>query len=170
MKLKCIHDIRLQPERAEMEEKMDIRRAQEKDMDRINELLRQVCMVHHKGRPDLFKGNNNRKYTDSQLREIIHDSRRPVFVAVDESENVLGYAFCIFQQHLNDNILTDIKTLYIDDLCVDETIRGQHIGKEQGCYNVTLNVWSCNEAAMKFYEKCGLKPQKVGMEMILSAR
>ena len=161
-----------------MEEKMDIRRAQEKDMDRINELLRQVCMVQHTGRPDLFKGDNNRKYTDSQLREIIHDSRRPIFVAVDESEKVLGYAFCIFQQHLDDNILTDIKTLYIDDLCVDETIRGQHLGKklyervlefakEQGCYNVTLNVWSCNEAAMKFYEKCGLKPQKVGMEVIL---
>ena len=61
---------------------------------------------------------------------------------------------------------------------MDETIRGQHLGKklyervlefakEQGCYNVTLNVWSCNEAAMKFYEKCGLKPQKVGMEVIL---
>ena len=45
---------------------MEIRRAQEKDMDRINELLRQVCMVHHKGRPDLLKGDNNKKYTDSQ--------------------------------------------------------------------------------------------------------
>lgn len=157
---------------------MDIRRAQEKDMDRINELLRQVCMVHHTGRPDLFKGDNNRKYTDSQLREIIHDSRRPIFVAVDESEKVLGYAFCIFQQHLDDNILTDIKTLYIDDLCVDETIRGKHIGsrlyqhvlayaKDNGCYNVTLNVWSCNESAMKFYQSCGLKPQKVGMETLL---
>lgn len=157
---------------------MRIRRAQEKDMDRINELLRQVCMVHHVGRPDLFKGGNHRKYTDSQLLEIIHDSRRPVFVAVDEEDTVLGYAFCIFRQHLNDNILTDIKTLYIDDLCVDEAIRGQHIGKKlyesvlefartQDCYNVTLNVWSCNEAAMGFYEKCGLKPQKVGMEIIL---
>ncbi len=97
---------------------------------------------------------------------------------MDETEKVLGYAFCIFQQHVNDNILTDIRTLYIDDLCVDETIRGQHIGKKlyenvlefaraQGCYNVTLNVWSCNETAMRFYEKCGLKPQKVGMETIL---
>lgn len=165
----------------ETEGKMKIRHAQEKDMDRFNELLRQVCMVHHTGRPDLFKGNGSRKYTDSQLREIIHDSQRPIFVAVDETEYVLGYAFCIFQQHLNDNILTDIKTLYIDDLCVDELIRGQHIGKKlyehvlefaktQGCYNVTLNVWSCNETAMRFYEKCGLKPQKVGMEMILSDR
>lgn len=162
----------------EMEEYMDIRRAKEKDMDRINELLRQVCLVHHNGRPDLFKGDGSRKYTDDQLLEIIHDDRRPVFVAVDEAGCVLGYAFCIFQQHKNDNILTDIKTLYIDDLCVDEHIRGRHIGralyesvlafaKEEGCYNVTLNVWSCNEAAVKFYENCGLKPQKVGMETIL---
>lgn len=157
---------------------MSIRRAQEKDMDRINELLVQVCMVHHKGRPDLFQGNHNRKYTDEQLKDIIHDEGRPIFVATDERDNVLGYAFCIFRQYPNDNILTDIKTLYIDDLCVEETIRGQHIGrklyeavlefaKENHCYNVTLNVWTCNEAAMKFYEKCGLKPQKIGMEAIL---
>ncbi len=157
---------------------MEIRRAEERDMGRINELLEQVCMVHHNGRPDLFQGNHNRKYTDAQLREIIHDEGRPVFVAADDCGYVLGYAFCIFQQHLNDNILTDIKTLYIDDLCVDETLRGQRIGKrlyetalafarERGCYNVTLNVWSCNEPAMRFYEKCGLKPQKIGMEVIL---
>ncbi len=157
---------------------MEIRRAKEKDMDRINELLRQVCMVHHIGRPDLFQGNHNRKYSDAQLREIIGDEKRPVFVAVDGQDEVMGYAFCIFQQHINDNILTDIKTLYIDDLCVDEKIRGKRIGKalyenvlafarKQGCYNVTLNVWSCNETAMRFYEKCGLKPQKIGMETIL---
>lgn len=157
---------------------MEIRRAEEKDIERIHELLIQVCQVHHKGRPDLFQGNHNRKYTDEQLKEILHDEKRPVFVAVDETDRVSGYAFCVFQQHMNDNILTDIKTLYIDDLCVDEKSRGKHIGKalyervlefakEQGCYNVTLNVWSCNETAMKFYEKCGLKPQKVGMETIL---
>lgn len=157
---------------------MNIRRAQEKDIPGINQLLIQVCMVHHIGRPDLFKGNQNRKYNDEQLREIIKDEKRPIFIAAGENEEVLGYAFCIFQQHINDNVLTDIKTLYIDDLCVDENIRGKHIGqalyqavlgfaKESGCYNVTLNVWSCNEAAMKFYEKCGLKPQKIGMETIL---
>ena len=156
---------------------MEIRRAKEQDMDGINKLLLQVCLVHHKGRPDLFK-YGAKKYTDEQLKAIIHDEDRPIFTAVDESGNVLGYAFCIFQQHIKDNILTDIKTLYIDDLCVDEEIRGRHIGKqlyetvhsfarEQGCYNVTLNVWSCNESAMKFYQSCGLKPQKIGMETIL---
>ena len=156
---------------------MEIRRAKEQDMDGINKLLLQVCLVHHKGRPDLFK-YGAKKYTDEQLKAIIHDEDRPIFTAVDESGNVLGYAFCIFQQHIKDNILTDIKTLYIDDLCVDEEIRGRHIGKqlyetvlsfarEEGCYNVTLNVWSCNESAMKFYQSCGLKPQKIGMETIL---
>ncbi len=156
---------------------MNIRRAENKDMSGINKLLLQVLMVHHNGRPDIFKPNA-KKYTDAELADILADDTKPVFVAVDEQENVLGYAFCVFQQHLNNNILTDIKTLYIDDLCVDEEKRGMHIGtalygyvldfaKESGCYNVTLNVWSCNESAMKFYEKCGLMPQKVGMEKVL---
>lgn len=156
---------------------MRIRRAEKQDINSINRLLLQVGMVHHKGRPDLFKGNS-RKYTDEQLLEIIEDDSRPVFVAADEKDSVIGYAFCVFQQYLNNNILTDIRTLYIDDLCVDESIRGRHVGrriydevirfaKESGCYNVTLNVWSCNEPAMKFYQKCGLRPQKTGLELIL---
>lgn len=156
---------------------MRIRRGEEKDMEGINNLLNQVLTVHHEGRPDLFKGNT-KKYTDQELTEILHDDAKPVFVALDEAENVLGYAFCIFQQRLNDNILTDIKTLYIDDLCVDSVSRGRHIGRalyeyvldfarREGCYNVTLNVWECNPAARAFYEKCGLAVQKTGMEKIL---
>ena len=156
---------------------MIIRRAGLEDMAGINKLLKRVLMVHHNGRPDLFKANV-KKYTDEELGAIIRDDARPIFVAVDDGGAVTGYAFCVYQQCVNNNILTDVKTLYIDDLCVDESLRGQHIGKqlydyviafakEQGFYNVTLNVWSCNEGAMKFYEKCGLKPQKVGMELIL---
>lgn len=156
---------------------MNIRMAEERDLDGMNRLLQQVCLIHHKGRPDLFK-YGAKKYTDDQLRAILRDPSRPVLIAADDCNNVAGYAFCIFQQHPNDPFLTDIKTLYIDDLCVDETLRGQQIGRrlyeaalslarEKHCYNVTLNVWSCNEAAMKFYERCGLIPQKIGMETIL---
>ena len=156
---------------------MNIRRAVISDMPGINNLLNQVLMVHHNGRPDLFKANV-KKYTDEELAEIIGDDQKPIFVAVDDSDEVLGYAFCVYQQHINDNILTDVKTLYIDDLCVDEEKRGLRIGKNlyeyvvdfarnNNFYNITLNVWSCNESAMKFYEACGLVPQKVGMEKIL---
>lgn len=157
---------------------MDIRRAEERDIQGINKLLYQVLMVHHNGRPDLFKANT-KKYTDEELLEIMKDNKRPIFVGVNENNEVLGYAFCVFQQHIGDNVLTEIKTLYIDDLCVDENIRRQHIGKqlyeyviryasEQGCYNVTLNAWSCNPGAQRFYESCGMVPYKVGMEKKLS--
>lgn len=156
---------------------MKIRRAETCDMPRIDELLMQVELVHHKARPDLFK-NGGRKYTDEELAAIIADDKRPILVAVDDNNRLLGYAFCIFQQYLDNTIMTDIKTLYIDDLCVDEACRGQHIGRalyeavlaygrEHGCYNVTLNVWSGNDNAQRFYESCGLKPQKIGMEVIL---
>ena len=156
---------------------MLIRRAAANDIPGLNRLLEQVLMVHHNGRPDLFK-SGTKKYTDNELKALLLDDTRPIFVAVDEKDYVLGYAFGIFQQHLNNNILTDIRTLYIDDLCVDEGCRGRGIAtalyqevcrfaKESGCQAVTLNVWNGNDSAMKFYEKCGMKPQKVGMEAVL---
>lgn len=153
-----------------------IRFAIEKDIPKIGDLLRQVCLVHHNGRPDVFKAG--RKYSDAQLRDLLADSTRPILVAVDETDAVVGYCFCVFQQHPDSTVLTAIKTLYIDDLCVDETLRGQHVGRtlydaaldlarESGCYNVTLNVWSCNPNALRFYERMGMIPQKICMEKIL---
>lgn len=154
-----------------------IRKAELKDMKRIDDLLSQVLNVHHTARPDLFKANA-RKYNDEELTAILRDETRPIFVYEDENGMVQGYAFCIFQQHLDNNILTYIKTLYIDDLCVDETCRHQRIGhklydyvcdfaQKMGCYNVTLNVWADNISALKFYQSLDLHPQKVGMEKIL---
>ena len=153
-----------------------IRRAAESDIPVIDKLLYQVHKIHSDIRPDLFN-KGTKKYTDEELKSIIADDLTPVFVAEIEGR-VLGYAFCIHQQHINDNNLTDIRTLYIDDLCVDETSRGMHVGRalydhvigfarENGYYNVTLNVWAGNDSAMRFYESVGLKVQKVGMEKIL---
>ena len=153
-----------------------VRRASNKDIPEIMELLIQVDMVHHNGRPDIFKGPAT-KYTESELKDIINDEKTPVFV-YDDGKNVLGHAFCIHKQVTDDNVLTDIKTLYIDDICVDEKARGKHVGKalyehvigyakEKGFYNVTLNVWSCNPTAQRFYEAMGLVPQKICMEKVL---
>ena len=153
-----------------------IRMAKEKDIPKISDLLSQVCLVHHHGRPDIFK--IGRKYSREELQVMLTDAERPILVAVDEEDDVLGYCFCMFQQYNAHSVMTDIKTLYIDDLCVDEALRGRHVGKElydaavrlakdHSCYNLTLNVWSCNPSAIKFYEAMGLIPQKIGMEMIL---
>lgn len=154
---------------------MNIRKAEKKDIPQIETLLYQVAKVHSDGRPDLFQAGK-KKYTTEELEVLLEDSSRPIYVA-EEDNKVLGYAFCIYQENRS-NLLMNIKTLYIDDLCVLEDVRGMHIGtqlyeyvldvaKENGCYNVTLNVWECNEGAKRFYEKCGLKVQKTGMEKIL---
>ena len=153
-----------------------VRRAAERDIPAILELLVQVNLVHHRGRPDLFKGPTT-KYTDDELRDILASDETPVFVCVDGEDRVLGHGFCI-RQHFGGQLLQEVDTLYIDDICVDEAARGQHVGqalyehildyaRALGCHNLTLNVWSCNPGAMRFYEKLGLKPYKVGMEKIL---
>ncbi len=152
-----------------------VRRAAQGDIPRMIDLLYQVHDVHAQGRPDLFK-IGAKKYTEEELSEILKDEGKPIFVAEDNG-TVLGYAFCVFQPHegLNTPRFT---TLYIDDLCVDESARGKHIGrtiyeyvtafaKEQGCYNITLNVWTLNEAALGFYKSLGMNVQKYTMEQIL---
>lgn len=153
-----------------------VRRAVGKDIPSLMELLKQVNKVHYDGRPDLFKLET--KYSPDELSKIIADDDTPVFVCENEDGKILGHGFCVMQRPENTRLLTDILTLYIDDICVDESARGMHVGeaiyehiieyaRSNGCYNVTLNVWSCNPGAMKFYEKMGLVPYKVGMEKIL---
>ena len=153
-----------------------IRLANEKDIEQINNLLYQVHKVHSDARPDLFKAGG-KKYTDEELKEIIKDKEKPIFV-YEADGKIEGYAFCILIDNTNENSLCDYKSIYIDDLCVDENCRGKGIGKilydyvleyakKIGCYNLTLNVWEGNDSAMRFYKNIGLKIQKIGMEKIL---
>ena len=155
---------------------IEIARAGQEDIPDIINLLGQVLEVHHNGRPDIFKTSAT-KYKGTELAELLSDDKRPIFVA-KRGGRVLGYAFCIIKITENDNILQDTKTLYIDDLCVDESERGEGIGralyvyvksyaKEIGCYNLTLNVWECNTGAKRFYESMGLLPRNTLMETIL---
>ncbi len=156
---------------------MNIRRAEPIDAARINELLFQVAKIHNEGRPDIFK-TATKKYSDRELVKIISDDKTPIFVAVDNNNYVLGYAFCVYQSVKDNILLQDKKTLYIDDICVDEAARGKHIGsclydyvvefaKISGFDNITLNVWAFNQSAYKFYEKCGMKQLKITMEKTL---
>ena len=155
---------------------MTIRFACDRDIPGMIDLLQQVGAVHHQIRPDLFRAGAQ-KYDEAALNALLTDPNRPILAAEIEGK-LVGYAFCILQVTENDPVLCDRKVLYIDDLCVEETLRGQGIAgalyervleyaRELGCNAVTLNVWCGNENAMKFYEKCGLKPQKIGMETIL---
>ncbi len=156
---------------------MTIRKATALDAGRINELLYAVANVHAEGRPDIFK-RGTKKYTDEQLLQIINGEKTPIFVAVDEKNCALGYAFCV-EKTTDDSLLFQArKTLYIDDICVDEVVRGRGVGtalfeyveafaKAQGFDEITLNVWAFNEAAYAFYQKRGMREQKITMEKSL---
>lgn len=152
-----------------------VRKASPKDLQRIIDLLHQVNMVHHVIRPDLFKPNTT-KYSEQELEIILKDNNKPIFVYDDG--DVEGYAFCQITEVKDNQLLEDIKTLYIDDICVDEHARGKHIGKALyefvrdyaksiGCNNITLNVWEGNYAAISFYRNMGMHVQKTTMEIIL---
>lgn len=152
-----------------------IRRADKNDIGRIMELLQQVALVHNGIRPDLFRPHTT-KYSEEELEELLLDNDKPVFV-YDDGE-LLGHAFCMVEQTAGDRLLYDRKTLYIDDICVDEKARGRHIGQALyefvreyavsiGCDGITLNVWEGNAPAMSFYRNMGMQVRKTTMEVIL---
>ena len=154
---------------------MNIRFANPSDIPAMIALLQQVGDVHHQIRPDLFRAGAQ-KYDEAALLRLLAEDTRPIFIA--EEDGVLGYCFCILQITENDPVLCDRRVIYIDDLCVDETVRGKGVakalydavlayGRENRFDAVTLNVWCGNDRAMNFYEKVGMKPQKVGMEITL---
>ena len=154
-----------------------IQREKAENIDGILSLLGQVLAVHHEGRPDLFRKNGS-KYSRSELEKMVLDDENPFFVALDDAGNVVGYAFCNIHRYKNHGAFNDFDSLYIDDICVDEQARGNKVGtrifefvknfaNREGFYNITLNVWAENPTAMRFYEACGMKEQKRGMEFIL---
>ena len=153
-----------------------IRKARKEDIGRIIDLLHQVNMVHHEIRPDLFRPHTT-KYDRQELENLLNVEEKPVFV-FDSGDGVSGYAFCQITEIKDDILLQDIKTLYIDDICVDESARGRHVGKALfeyvreyaksiGFHNITLNVWEGNIPASRFYQNMGMKVQKTTMETIL---
>ena len=160
-----------------MSERFTIEKAVGKDIPDLIRLLGQINMIHHNGRPDLFRPHAT-KYTEDELAAILADEKTPVFVCRGDGGEVRGYSFCIVKEVTGSKLMTDFKTLYIDDLCVDESARGEGVGSKLyeycadfargiGCDSVTLNVWSFNSSAVRFYEKMGMTPQKVTMEMII---
>ena len=152
-----------------------IRKAEKRDIPGLMRLLHQVGAVHNGIRPDLFKANTT-KYNEQELAVLLEEDDKPIFVY--EDGEVLGHAFCQITEVKDHQLLQDAKTLYIDDICVDEATRGKHVGKALyefvrdyaksiGCYNITLNVWEGNDPAQRFYQSMGMQVQKTGMEIIL---
>lgn len=155
-----------------------IRKAEPQDAPRVLALLREIVQLHHAGRPDIFSGEAP-KYDAAALCEKFQNPQESIFVSVDEAGCVNGYVMCLLEEK-DDAFYTQrpYRTLYVDDLCVDKAARGSGVGRAlmqkaveearaRGCYNLDLNVWACNEDAIRFYEKIGMQKQRQYMEIIL---
>ena len=156
---------------------MKIRRAEEKDISKIKDLLGQVLELHASIRPDIFIPGTT-KYRDDELQEMVKDDQKPIYAAVDDNDQLIGYAFCELKQQPFSNNMIPFTSLFIDDLCVDASARGMHVGQQLfeyvkkeaerlGCYEVTLNVWEGNDSARHFYDKMGMRVKESMMEFIL---
>lgn len=154
----------------------NIREAKIEDIDMILELLKQVNKVHYDLRPDLFKLTT--KYSKEELMNIILNDKTKKIYVYEENNKVIGHIFIEFEIYENNQLLTDHKTIHIDDLCVDKDNYHKGIGKSLYLFikeyakrnnynNITLNVWDKNEA-YEFYKKLGLKIQKTTLEEIIT--
>ncbi len=156
---------------------MEIRRACSSDIPGILHLLHQVIRIHADIRPDLFKGEGS-KYTAEQLEKKLEDSGEIILVCVDGEGTVKGYVFGVSEQTEETSGTYAHKTIYIDDLCVDENVRKEHIGtklyqsmceyaKSHGYDRITLHVWQGNSPAQTFYQSMGMRPMYTAMEQTL---
>ncbi|MBQ6019916.1 MAG: GNAT family N-acetyltransferase [Clostridia bacterium] len=153
---------------------MRIRKAEAGDIPAVLRLLSQVLEIHARIRPDVFIPGST-KYTADELLSIFKDEKTPVFVA-DDGGTVVGYVFCAVREPQFRNTMRPRKTLFIDDLCVEEARRGERIGEtlfrfvrdeaeRLGCGDVTLCVWEGNDGAKRFYERMGMRPKETMMEL-----
>ena len=156
-----------------------IRRAIPEDYEVIGQLLVGLLVQHQSGRPDLFEPQNDGsgKYSREEFEAELADDRTVIFTACAD-ESVIGYIVCKLLTVRKNPVLKNVKTLYIDDLCVDESARGTGAGRklmeaaevyarETGCHNITLNVWEFNGNAKAFYEHLGYGTQRREMEKVL---
>ena len=157
---------------------MIFRKAQEKDIPKIIDLLQQVLEIHAAIRPDIFISGTT-KYDFDEVKKMLGDEQKPIYIAADDDDSARGYAICEIKETPSDAAnKVKFRQMYIDDLCVDQQARGQHIGqklfehvkseaKKIGCYEVTLCVWTGNDNAERFYENLGMKTKERVMEYIL---
>lgn len=143
-----------------------------------------ISSIEHNAEPtskgENFKINDISKEKNSKASEAItgvKKSKTKIDVAEKDGE-VLGHIFFEIQDHSGEAHRQNGKSIYIDDLCVKEEARGLSVGKQlldfakeygkkAGCYHLTLTCFWGNQAAYSFYEKQGLKPLNVEMEILL---
>ena len=153
-----------------------VRFARDEDLDRVNELRRQVNELHVAGKPEVFKPG----FCD-ELRDYIHvimeDPQKKIVVA--ELDGVIcGFAVLNHIVRPENPFMFERDFLDIDEFGVDENSRRQGAAtemvrfirawaEEQGFKRLELNMWAFNRGALAFYEAVGFTTYRRYMEIRL---
>ena len=106
-----------------------IRNAVSADCAKIRPLQEEIALLHHEGRPDLFR-TEARYFTQEDFDKRLADPAHCVFIAESESGEVIGYAFSWIISARNNPTYIDFDCCYIDDVCVLSSWQGRGVGKE----------------------------------------
>ena len=155
---------------------MTVRFAEADDLERVNELRKQVNDLHVSGRPDIFKAGFSKELRE-HVYEIFADPCQKIVVG--EKDGILC-AFAVLN-HITrpeNPFMFERDYLDIDEFGVDEAFRRQGAATEmiawirgyakaEGFEKLELNMWEFNRGALAFYEAAGFETYRRYMEMKL---
>ena len=155
---------------------MNIRFASENELDRVNELRKQVNELHVEGKPDVFKPGFNDDLRDF-IKEIWNDPDKRIVVA-ESGDTLCGFAIINHITKPENPFMFERDFLDIDEFCVDEAFRRQGVAtelvafikrfaKENNIHRIELNMWEFNKDALAFYEAAGFETFRRYMEMFV---
>ena len=155
----------------------NVRKARPDDWEFVKSLLLDICSIHKGFRPDLFK-EGGLKFSKTDFENMLEENKRFVHICENEEGKRLAYLFSKLNIIENSDMRTDRRILYLDDICVDSSMRGKGVGSaiiefskcfafELGCDSIELNAWAENLDAISLYEKNGFKMQRAFYEYIL---
>ncbi len=144
------------------------------DFEAVGRLKKQVHAVHVAIRPDIYRMEEELIPEDAFLADI---QSRQLYVA-KLGGMVAGYVRILLRER-NGAGVTPCKILSVEELCVDEALRCQGIGREMitdvralakafGCQQILIGgVYPENDGAVAFYQKCGFQIRNISMDMKL---
>ncbi len=151
-----------------------VRFARDEDLERVNELRRQVNELHVAGKPEVFKAGFR-----GELRDYIHvirsDPQKKIVVA-EQNGAVCGFAVLSHVVRPENPYMYGRDFLDIDEFGVDGPFRRRgaatamiafirRYAQEAGIRRIELNMWSFNRGALAFYEAAGFSTYRRYMEM-----
>lgn len=155
---------------------VEVRRARENELERVNELRMQVNALHVAGKPEVFKPG-----FPEELRNYIyaiHKDPEQFIVVAEKDGTICGFAVLHHINRPENPFMKERDFLDIDEFCVDEAFRRQGIAsemiafirefaKEKGFHRIELNMWEFNQDALAFYEAAGFQTFRRYMEMFI---